>query len=72
MWLSLLEWLAGFILKYLLGRATDAAIKAAENASRLEKEQEVNAANAAIYEQAKSREERIQAALALLNRNSTP
>lgn len=64
---SILAWLAGWILNYLLGKAST-AIKKAEDQILLDHDREVtNEQNVKAYEEAKTREDRIRAATNLLN-----
>jgi hypothetical protein len=70
MWIAFLEWLAGWILKYLLGRTEKVLKDAASDLARDKEREIVNDANVKKYEEHKDRQDRIKNALDLLNRNS--
>lgn len=68
----ILEWLAGWLLNYLLGKAiSETKIKLDQ--LQLDKERgQINDENVAAYNEAKTREERRRDALLLLNRTKRP
>ncbi len=66
---SILTWLAGKILNYLLGRAVDAAVAKAKDIEREQARGEINDANVKAYEEATTEKERLEASLSLLNRS---
>lgn len=65
---TILEWIAGQILAYLLGKATSAIEQKAADVERDKARGEVNDANVKAYEEANDRADRIRAATDLLNR----
>lgn len=67
---GILEWIAGWILNYLFGKATKAVEDAAAVAARDQARGEINDANVKNYEAAQTEKDRIKSALALLNRSS--
>lgn len=69
---SIAAWFVAMILNWLLGKAT-AAVQDEVDQVALDKERdEINQKNMDAYEAAKDRQSRIQAALNLLNRDTTP
>lgn len=64
---SILAWLAGWILNYLAGKATTAIEDAAQDIAIDKARGETNAKNIQAYDDAKTRADKINAALNLLN-----
>ncbi len=64
---SILAWLAGWILNYLLGKAVAATKDAAADLKRDEERGVINEANVKAYNGATTRADRIRAATDLLN-----
>lgn len=72
-WLtSILTWIAGQVLRYLLGLVTDQVIKKAEEVKRDQERGEINEANVKAYEESNDRLDRIKRAGELLNRVRVP
>lgn len=69
---AILEWIAGWILKYLADKAVAAAKQAAADVKRDQERQVINDQNVKRYEEATARQDRINAAQYLLNRESAP
>ncbi len=67
---SILEWIAGWILNYLLGKSELAIKDAIDDLGRDKERGVTNGANVEKYEAAKARKDRIDTALALLNRSA--
>lgn len=63
-------WIAGQILNYLLGKASDAIQTAAQQIADDKARGEINDANVKAYEDANDRASRIKSSLDLLNRVS--
>lgn len=70
MWIAILEWLAGWILKYLADKASAAVTQAAKDVKLDNERQVINDANVKRYEEATTRKDRVDSALLLLNRES--
>lgn len=70
MWITILEWLAGWILKYLADKASAAVTQAAKDVKLDNERQVINDANVKRYEEATARKDRVDSALLLLNRES--
>ena len=68
MLVSILEWLASWILNYLASLATTAIKDTVDDMKRDKERGEINDANVKAYEDAVSRKDRVEAALSLLNR----
>lgn len=66
---TFLDWVAGFILQWLLEKAQAAVKDAADQVATDKERGEINAANIKAYEDAKNRAEARAAALDLINRN---
>lgn len=67
---AIAEWLAGWILKYLLGKAEKGLKDVANDLARDKERNETNAKNVEKYEEHKDRQERVKNALDLLNRSA--
>lgn len=68
---TILEWIVGFILKYLLGKAEKAAGNAAADYARDKEREQINEKNVKAYEEAVDRAAKIRAATDLVNRSVT-
>lgn len=64
---GILEWFIGLVLNWLLQKALGAAATAKAAADEARRRNEIDGANLKAYEEAKSRAERIEASLRLLN-----
>lgn len=67
---SILTWLAGLVIKYLLGRLEQAIIDHAAELKRDAERDIVNEANLKKFEEAKDHAARVKAASDLLNRTA--
>jgi len=67
---AILTWLLTFLLDYLLKRASAAVVETRQQVKEDERLEKIDHANIEAYEKAKTREERIGRAVALLNSDS--
>lgn len=69
MFTSIISWIAGELLKWLLGMVEKSIKKHLEDLARDKERKEINEENIKKYEEANDRKKRIEAAIDLLNRS---